>query len=37
MPYLQPGINRLQFFTSNARVGINPTGVSFWARVVLSP
>jgi hypothetical protein len=37
MPYLQPGMNRLQFFTSNARMGINATGVSFSARITLSP
>jgi hypothetical protein len=37
MPYLQPGMNRLQFFTTNASVGINPTGVSFFATITLSP
>jgi hypothetical protein len=37
MPYLQPGMNRLQFFTSNAFVGINPAGVSFLATITLSP
>jgi hypothetical protein len=35
--YLQPGMNRLQVFTSNARVGINPTGIIFSARLTLSP
>jgi hypothetical protein len=37
LQYLQPGMNRLQFLATNARVGINPTGVSFAARIVLSP
>jgi hypothetical protein len=37
MSYLRLGMNRLQFFASNARVGVNPTGVSFLARLILSP
>lgn len=37
LSYLQPGMNRLQFLVTNARVGINPTGVSFAARIVVSP
>jgi hypothetical protein len=31
------GMNRLQFFVSNARVGVNPTGVAFSAKLTLSP
>jgi hypothetical protein len=37
LPYLVPGMNRLQFFTSNARLGFNPTGISFFARLTLTP
>jgi hypothetical protein len=37
MTYLQPGMNRLQFLTSNAYVGINPSGVSFLATITLTP
>jgi hypothetical protein len=37
LPYLTPGMNRLQFFTANARLGFNSTGISFVARITLTP
>jgi hypothetical protein len=35
-PLLHLGTNRLQFFDVNARLGINPTGVSFFAQITLT-
>jgi hypothetical protein len=35
-PFLAVGMNRLQFFDVNARQGINPTGISFDGRIVLT-
>jgi hypothetical protein len=37
LSYLRLGMNRLQFLATNARGGINPTGISFAARIVISP